>query len=81
MLLKCRAYAFNGLSATISSSADFLNRTKTQACVLTPKQNKTQNNIKYHDKAESDGVSMKERKEKARKLLLFTQFHDNKSSQ
>lgn len=36
MLLKCRVYAFNGISATISSSADFQNRTKTPASAVIP---------------------------------------------
>lgn len=37
-LLKGRGIAFNGFSATISS-ADFQNRTKTQACAVTPTDN------------------------------------------
>lgn len=36
MVLQRRGYAFNGLSATISSSADFQNRIKIQACAVTP---------------------------------------------
>lgn len=43
--------------------------------------NKTNKKNKYHDKVESDGWSIKKLYEKASKLLLLTQFHDNKSSQ